>query len=299
MKLVGKGNANIVLEDTNDNSPIKRLYRISTRYNTIVENNDYTLRNWNYIEQRIKPLLMDYLCGMELYNMTRDKLYNVQEVQTLLQSSDDLIKCIKMEDLRLPAEDGGASASKNITRYKDHYLKIYTTTSDILFELKPKWLYSVSVGYCRTCTHATMIKRNFLICPCLLVTDPAEAVERICSSSLNIYHKQLTEYFKDPSNILQCLYRLQQKWDPIRQLRHQSPIDLNTLCTAMTLRDVTIFIRSSISGQIAARIVDVDLKPKSKLEHWLATQNKLDTLPDASKVIHIKKNKPRSNLLLP
>ena len=71
MKVVAKGNANIVIDYGNPNW----LYRCCVRYeNSLKCNNDYSLENYQYIKSTVEPLLKGTLCDMELKTISLELL---------------------------------------------------------------------------------------------------------------------------------------------------------------------------------------------------------------------------------
>lgn len=283
VELKGKGNANIVVTLGGEENV---LYRLSIRYEDSLEkNNEYTLSNWKFISKEIRPILGDLLCPMELVTLIINgnlrKLYSCYvDVES---SKDHEVQALKLPNLR-PAD----IFSNRL--YKDHQTVIYSNPEKdkILLEIKPKWLHN-SLDYCRNCTHNKLKgRKNIDYCYRNLLTQPNYLL-RIIKPNVDFprkYIESMSKYFALDDNVLQLLYREQEK------LYKVSEKDDNLLPLLMTLRDVTCFVEWDFAKKtelsqppkVSAHIIDVDVKPSSKKQYWANMENTLNN--SKYKVIH-------------
>lgn len=269
MKVVAKGNANIVIDYGNPNW----LYRCCVRYeNSLKCNNDYSLENYQYIKSTVEPLLKGTLCDMELKTISLELLKPVIS-EYIAQMDDTKVLVIKMPNLK----------SKDLDKqiYADHYTKIYASNDSrcVLWEFKPKWLHSVT-DYCRNCTHSTMKGREMRYCYALLHRDH-QHLDKVLAAVTSIplqCGKELFRYFRDDKNVLATLYEAQMNLSHRKLEEIESVTDVDEeLLLAMTLKDVTCFIEwRSDTDRLRVNVVDADLKPKEKFQHWLKTHHQLE-----------------------
>lgn len=287
--LVSKGNANIVISIENDDI----LYRLGIKFKSLEANNEYTLKNWSFIQKKIIPILGSYLCPMELcdlkLSLNLTKLYSQYVLLDSIKSNS--IFCFK-----LPSLNPHLSTAKCL--HNDHQTRLFYNNiqNTLIMEIKPKWLHN-PLEYCRNCTHNKYKGRNINYCYRKLLFQRGQYIKEIFKNS-NILEEQLgimNDYFSTENNILQIIYNEQSK---IHQLIIESG-DEEKLPLLMTLRDVTCFIKwqffqknfnnnrttkSTLNANVEALIVDVDLKTPEKKIYWGNMEKQLNSYTD--KVYH-------------
>ncbi|CAL9737637.1 inositol-pentakisphosphate 2-kinase [Monosporozyma servazzii] len=284
VSMVGKGNANIVVSFGDDK---KVLYRLSIRYGESLEaNNEYSLINWRFIQRKIVPKLGIYLCSMELVNLelTAELAQLYSSYVTINPAKPDTIISFKLPNLK---------PSVHFTNciYRDHQTVLYSHSyqDSFIMEIKPKWLHN-PLEYCRNCTHNKYKGRNISYCYRNLLFEKGDYLKDILSSS-NISNEKLNvmiQYFCKEDNVLQKIYN--EQLNTYQQVQNGN---INELPLLMTLRDVTCFIRwnfssngedSLLHSNVKASIIDVDLKPSEKKQHWVRMENILNSFD--KKVFH-------------
>lgn len=280
VKLVGRGNANIVVQIDESGS----LYRCCVKYpDSITQCNEYTKENYNFIEAIVRPLFpQGLICPMEPVEAsvgTVLDVYGKYMNQSKLSDSDKIL-CFKLPNLK------PGNVFINILQ-EDHLTKIYTDESHsrILLEIKPKWV-DYPTSYCRNCTDNSRKGRNIQYCYSNLLKDPTELNKIICPSTKDIIQSQflemITEYFKDKGNVLRQIYTAQRTIQ--QRIDNNLGKEINDLQLLMTLRDITCFIEwddtMKIFDDLKVHIVDVDLKSVDKLGYWKRTAELLDTYPN-------------------
>lgn len=269
MEEVAKGNANILIGQGDG----QWLYRCCVRYkDSLKRNNDYSLQNYQYIKSTVEPLLAGNLCSMEL-EVVRLEIVEPFLRKHVEQMDDSTVVVFKMPNLK------GAGLPNLI--YADHFTKVYSSVHSgrVLWEFKPKWLYNTT-DYCRNCTHNSMKGREPRYCYALLCQDHIH-LEKVLDAVKDVpleCKRDLASYFRDDNNVLAILFEAQKK------LSNQTLAEINSvsdvgaeLLLAMTLRDVTCFLewRSDVE-RLIVNVVDVDMKPKEKVQHWIKTHNELE-----------------------
>lgn len=269
MKVVGRGNANILV----DYGDPKWLYRCCVRFpDSLKKNNEYTVRNFEYISGKVHPILGDALCPMEMIVISLDSLGPLIS-QFISEIDDTMVIVLKILNLK--------SQKFHTTLYADHFTKLFSSShnSHILMEFKPKWLHN-PFAYCRNCTHNILKGREMRYCYAAVLSDASYLTEIFKEAKVpHRFISDVVSYFGKEGNILQKLFNLQKK------LSLQSLADISceedvssSLLLEMALRDVTCFLAWQTSGELSCQIVDVDLKPKEKWGHWVATDRKLGEL---------------------
>lgn len=181
-------------------------------------------------------------------------------------------------------------------------------TRQILVEFKPKWVVQspsapATWRRCRTCAlHLSKSSGGKpSMCPLDLASQSRDRVRHtlqyILPSSpsppqnLQLRHgeswadaKSLIEHhavqFLAASELMPLLKRLQSELDPFGPsytAEHGSPDEKEKFVMAMTVRDLTIFLRIDLDGAVEARIGDLDLKTgeAGKWNYWSAVERKL------------------------
>lgn len=278
--LVGKGNANIVVSFGDDYNV---LYRLSIRYDeSLKANNEYTLMNWKFIQREIVPRLGAYLCSMELskLQLTAELAHIYSSYVTVGSGKTDTILSFKLPNLK-PSPDFTNCI------YKDHQTVLYTNSSQdsYIMEIKPKWLHN-PLEYCRNCTHNKYKGRKINYCYRNLLFGNGDYLKDILNLS-NLPNEKLNlmiQYFCKEDNVLQKLHNEQLNTYEEIQKGNQDQLPL-----LMTLRDVTCFIRwnffanleeSQLGSKVKASIIDVDLKPLEKKQHWVRMENILNNFDE-------------------
>lgn len=268
MRIVARGNANILI----DYGEPSCLYRCCVRYSgSLRQNNLYTLENFKYINETIKPLLGDLLCPMELQVIPIEFLESIRgELGEIIDDSNVIVT--KLRNLR-PSEF-------STVLYSDHFTRLYTTEgkSKLCLEFKPKWLYNSS-DYCRNCSHNVLKGRNIKYCYRRVMNDPTCLRETFRNGVDKAFIVNLLAYFENGENVLRKLYHLQKQahTQVLGEIRNNDDVT-DDLLLEMTLKDVTCFLQWHVDGDISCQIVDVDLKPKEKWVHWLKTETQLRDL---------------------
>ncbi|SCV05021.1 LANO_0G16754g1_1 [Lachancea nothofagi CBS 11611] len=266
-KLVHKGNANILIR-FND---FTRLERCCVRFQSLNRNNIYTLENYQYLEREVTPLLGDYLVR------TRKVARNVQLLDLLLEEFRVSRDCSEVFVLEMENLTFGMDSVLSV----DHFTKIHKCSSStaVVWEFKPKW-WCETGHICRNCTLNNVKGRRIPYCYNMILAEPG--LLRLWLAEYRLPSQFFTDmelYLRSSGNVLAKLYEIQAK------LTHSVPKlgDLNgevdvseTLALLMAMRDVSCFIKWDHENPIRAKIVDVDLKPKSKWAQWMSQQSVLD-----------------------
>lgn len=272
MFLVAKGNANLLIDIGEEGY----LYRCSSRFTTLSENNKYTIQNFDYIEYVIKPKLGNLLCRMELVRIPYVLIDKI--LQKYMMPDCSHVNCIKVPHLI-------AKEFHNILTI-DHFTKIYyrDDMKGIIWEFKPKWLHQTT-KYCRNCTYNTVKGRKIEYCYTKLL-DIKTIKETIHNIFINVHIKSsfihdMINYFHNKENCLQKIFDLQKCVDE-RCFMIPSCIENVTdiYCLSMTLKDITCFIHWENDKPLKINIIDVDIKPKSKWMHWISTFRELEKFSD-------------------
>ncbi|KAK6429218.1 Inositol-pentakisphosphate 2-kinase [Oleoguttula sp. CCFEE 5521] len=161
-----------------------------------------------------------------------------------------------------------------------------STSEDVLLQLKPKWLAQspsapADAKRCRTCAlraqrgaeriHTATDRQE--TCPLRLVSNVEHHGTEVATSLTD--DKTIANFLiGDGRQLLVTLRSHQEMLDPLGALAVDDEDAIRNVCRAMTLRDCTLFIKSS-SGQIEARLGDLDLKLAEKLSYWKEVEGKL------------------------
>lgn len=282
IRLIGKGNANIVISFGDNNI----LYRISIRFKELETNNEYSLKNWTFIQNEIIPIFGSYLCPMEICELQLTP--KLTEFYSKYVSANSMKSNI-IVSFKLPNLNPYLSISKCL--HNDHQTRLLhdIVHNTFLMEIKPKWLHN-PLEYCRNCTHNKYKGRTINYCYRNLLIQGGQYIKEIFKND-NIPNEVLNimcEYFSNENNILQKIYNEQSK---VYQLSIERGGE-DKIPLLMTLRDVTCFIRwhfferdnnedntskSNFDADIQALIVDVDLKTPEKKKHWEKMENLLNS----------------------
>lgn len=277
MKVVHKGNANILI-DADDHW----LWRICVRDDELKKNNEYTAKNVDYIMNVAKPLLGDMLCEISITHVPTEKISHLLQLY-VSNLNDDVTTVIKLPNL-IPR-----SYQCHVV---DHFTKLHFSDNmkGIVWEFKPKWLWS-DLDICRNCTHNRLKEREISYCYSMLLMEDkvAHLITEIFSKACvpPQFIEDVCNYLKQDNTVLRKLYRVQeQAGRHIPSLKSLKSIDdvSDDLCLSMMLKDVTCFLQWEGDKPISAKIVDVDMKPKTKWQHWVKTQSEVESIPDG--VLH-------------
>ncbi|KAI6246721.1 Inositol-pentakisphosphate 2-kinase [Erysiphe necator] len=167
-------------------------------------------------------------------------------------------------------------------------------TNTILIEFKPKWLtQSLSAPSnstrCRQCALRAYVNSDSknleellpsprVYCPLDLLSSDQKVIYHLALSLLpppveQEYVQRFVDWIQS-STLLHRLRELQIRFDRTGTL-DLDPFDQNFLI-AMTIRDCTVFLRISRSGEkVEARIGDLDLKSTAKISYWKQVENEL------------------------
>ncbi|AQZ16484.1 IPK1 (YDR315C) [Zygosaccharomyces parabailii] len=265
MRIVGRGGANLLIDYGNPGW----LYRCCIRFSSSLRLcNQYTKDNVRFINEKVRPILLDMLCCMELQTVSLNKLQVLNQYITELD--DGIVQLIKIQTLK--------NESLDQLIYRDHLTSFYCSGDDILMEFKPKWLYS-KLGYCRNCAYNSLKNRDISYCYVTLLNEPRHFFSIVKQASLpREFVEDIIGYFSSSDNILRVLHDAQKKLDvqPWTQIGSASDVDDQCLL-CMTLRDVTCFIRWHPNSPVSVSVVDVDLKPREKWEYWIETYQMLNS----------------------
>ncbi|CCK68642.1 inositol pentakisphosphate 2-kinase KNAG_0B02000 [Huiozyma naganishii CBS 8797] len=266
MRIVGKGKANILVALEEE----AILYRICIRFsNSLLKGNEYTLKNYQYIYQKVEPLLGDLLCNFSL-----SELQLTPKLQQLLHDYVSGSTCNnKVFAFSMP--NFKSASMYPLVLFSDHFTSLYSNVqhTKLVLEMKPKWLYNPT-RYCRNCTANRFKGRDDMsYCYSKLLRDSEHLFHVIGSHTLPRWLVlRMCQYFRTRDNVLQVLHDIQKKL--------YCKGDMIDLPLLMTLRDVTCFVSWDFSQSDAAsdvNIVDVDLKPEEKRDFWNKTQMELDS----------------------
>jgi inositol-pentakisphosphate 2-kinase len=157
---------------------------------------------------------------------------------------------------------------------------------DVLLQVKPKWLSQsptapTDAKRCRTCAlRAQRASRKVKTatdaqesCPLALISSN-EADRRQTAKAVSD-NARLQDYLVNEAQpLLQTLRENQLRLDPKGVLHENSVEDILDVCTAMTLRDCTLFLKLS-GDSIDARLADLDMKQLNKLSQWKKVEQQL------------------------
>ncbi|KAK6429660.1 Inositol-pentakisphosphate 2-kinase [Oleoguttula sp. CCFEE 5521] len=158
--------------------------------------------------------------------------------------------------------------------------------NESVLELKPKWLAQspsapANAKRCRTCAlraqrgaqrvHTATDRQK--TCPLRLVSGDQDQRTEVATSSTD--NAAIARFLTgDGQQLLMTLRNHQEALDP--RGVHGAPDEaaIWNVCRAMTLRDCTLFVKSS-EGKIEARLGDLDLKLPEKMAYWKEVESRL------------------------
>lgn len=253
------------------------LYRLCKKFpESLRQCNQYTLENFRYIIEEIKPFLGDLVCPMELKPIPLHQIELIRHYFTNLD--DNKVNLLRIKQLK------GNSFRETV--FQDHFTSIYQSDAGgILMEIKPKWLFS-RLEYCRNCTHNIIKGRRINYCYKVLLNN-AQHFRDIVSNCNRVpleFVEDMIRYFDGSDNVLSILHDAQREFDTQQSDFTNSKDVSNELLCCMTLRDVTCFLEWHPDLPIKVNVVDMDLKLRNKWTHWLRTNQDLERCQ--SKVFH-------------
>lgn len=270
MRVVGKGNANILI----DYGDSDYLYRCLVRNNKISLNNEFTRANFKYINEYVKQYLNGLDCPLEM------TLIPTGLIQSTLTEYIDVFDEEEVVVFKIPN-------LKPKYFYKvlqsDHFTTVFTVdkVDKVLLEVKPKWVH-YSTSYCRNCTHNLLKGRNINYCYSKLINNKLHLRDILsdCKDSLpREFTDDILLYLDEENNVFKVLHNAQKQLstNKILSLKSEDDVEMELLLL-MSIRDVTCFIEWEISSRkkFKVNIVDLDLKPKTKWSHWLKTHLELE-----------------------
>ncbi|CEP62230.1 inositol pentakisphosphate 2-kinase LALA0_S05e00782g [Lachancea lanzarotensis] len=269
--IVNRGNANILIKY---GDRCENLDRCCVRFKSLRQNNIYTLRNLRYIRNCVSPLLGDYLIACT--NLGR----NVRNLENILGEfkvdiDSKVVEVLEMENLTF-----GMDSIVTV----DHFTKVHRQKSSIdgeaiVWEFKPKWMIRKGEN-CRNCVLNRFKGRNIPFCYNMVLEHPEMLRKWLAAFSMPPqFFPDMETYLRDSDNVLARVYKTQcnlaDSLPSLGELAGENDVS-GSLALLMALRDVTCFVRWDPASGIRAKIVDVDMKPKSKWKQWKDQQDVLD-----------------------
>lgn len=271
---VGKGSANVVFAYSGEKPELtNKVMRIR------LDNTDVSAEEvYNYLRSSRFNELRNYMVSTQLIPV--EKIF-LEQFQSYINEKR-LPLLIDLKEKHVLVMDNiysyPFSQYKCIELSKYHVFYVHDGGDDILFEFKPKWLYTLPSHHlnCRNCLTAMKKSQAFVCCHMKLLDKPL-GVERWCNEiqsalnergfgALNIQNG-LEECLISNYNVVKTLYSLQNSINihqKLIALSSQDDVD-ESLAFNMTLRDVSMFINITTK---AIHIVDLDKKPIKKWETW-------------------------------
>lgn len=296
-----KGNANILFRYMGPNQSLKATLlrlRLNKDKETYVSTRDVKY----FMDNIRKDLCLQEIVESELITVDLSFLQklNTRGNELMLSESHGIL----LLDV-LHGYDHHDLLSKHCTL---HIKEQGSKVQSIVVELKPKWLYDNRQNYCRTCLLFQLKGKDRHFCPLDLLHFNAvpkgvsDLLSKTSQSSQTLLalgripiSSILVEYFQSKANILLKLKQEQDNLDDgvrLSEITQESQV-LDKLALRMTLRDVGVFLVICLSdnlqdvGQnnvivdgfgtfrIQPYIYDLDLKSKSRYQHWVETEKKL------------------------
>lgn len=255
MQLLARGNANVCFHENGV------VYRICVKYNCVSQNNGFVRKNYNFIKQELEVVLPDistYICPMDIRIVEIDDFWACFLSEEEITTDEAMMTVITMPHLHCYDHRTIELDHFNKLHVKDHF-------DVITWEFKPKWLYQTT-DYCRNCTHNTWKNRRLSYC---FAQGTKTIVETLFQGfeGPDLFLDDVSDFLNSDLSILRILYEA------------QKAVDTN-LSIAMTLRDVTCFLRWSKNEPIEVKLVDLDMKPVEKMNHWLTTEASLKSFKE-------------------
>ncbi|SCU79687.1 LADA_0B02498g1_1 [Lachancea dasiensis] len=267
-EVVFKGSANALIRYKKSD---RALDRLCVRFESLATNNQYTLENFEYVSCRISPLLGEYMAYISKEIREVDVLGPVlRNFSVNLDRSYAIV--FKMEHITYGTDS---------VMIADHFTKFHLRgRSAVIWEFKPKW-YTRSGDNCRNCVLNRVKGRDIPYCYTRVLENPAILQE--CFAHCNLpprFFVDVEEYLQSEDNVLAHLFAKQSKLSEsvpnLANLHGEGSVS-EELALLMTLRDVTCYISWDCErGVRQAKIVDVDMKPRSKWKQWSSQQISLD-----------------------
>jgi hypothetical protein len=230
--------------------------------------------------------LNEYTVEPEIATITKNAL---EKLQIILNSEKPQFK-LNLDEKDVLLMDNLFRFSmkdyKIIELSKYHKLFVHKFKSEILFEFKPKWLYTLPESHinCRNCLNARLKNQEFVCCH-LKLLNPDSGIHEWCReiqgeiSKRNELQLDLYDSIKNciqkNYNLIQTLYSLQNNIDihqRLLALNSENDVD-EDLQFNMTIRDLSLFL--NLNNQ-KIHIVDLDKKSRQKWESWKNQEVKLE-----------------------
>ncbi|SCU98126.1 LAFA_0G15764g1_1 [Lachancea sp. 'fantastica'] len=269
--IVNQGNANILVRYGDRKS---RLDRCCVRFRSLEQNNTYTLKNLQFVKNCVVPLLGDYLVAVTRFQRSVLDLRNLL-TEFKVDVDSQKVEVLEMENLTYDMDS--VVRVDHFTKF--HRCKISEHCETIVWEFKPKWMTEKGEN-CRNCSLNCFKGRNIPYCYNMVLERPSILRKWLAAFDVpSQFFDDMELYFSGPDNVLATIYGAQSKLvdfvSPPGELTGENDVS-EKLALLMTLRDVTCFLRWDPASGISAKIVDVDLKPKSKWKQWKDQQDVLD-----------------------
>ncbi|ODV96339.1 hypothetical protein PACTADRAFT_33511 [Pachysolen tannophilus NRRL Y-2460] len=273
------GNANILLKYVGNSDPnlTKKLLRLKR------------VGNKNCDERIKSDLLKDYFLHSKCIELSS---------KFLLDLNHKLIKT--NPELAVPASTNGEILlisifarnhgilmpnllnEVNNTVHLGNHLKVHYGDSELVLEMKPKWLYNLKTRNCRNCCLSKYRGKQIINCPLDLLCEnkipnwSKRIVQKLRDSEhsinyINSLELILTEFFMK-NKIIGYLFMLQNRYyDSSRESYNRRILNLKSadevpieLIESQTLRDVTLFLNiHSLSRNNYDIVKDTVDKPKT------------------------------------
>lgn len=200
----------------------------------------------------------------------------------------------EVEDHQLIKSDNSALLMDNLlhgTTTKitvSHHISFHHDDSKhkVIVEFKPKWLYGLRTKNCRNCCLNHLKRRAPFECRLGLLEE--EHMKNWCHSVFKNHQefgwaRDLVYRCLSRDGIIDKLFDAQMESDfhsKLSSLESESDVELE-LQIRMTLRDVTLFVTvNKYTDDLSVKMIDIDLKPASKFQHWKNVEKQLSPIYD-------------------
>lgn len=277
---IGSGSANVVLGYIGNNEDLKGMVvrlRLSKSHISTKEIYDY-LNSAQFNE------LKRYIPKMTIHKVGSHGILSFQSIlddigmKLSIKPTDEYVLLMR-NIFQFPIQD-----YQRIELNKYYKFFFHKTNKEIVFELKPKWLYNLPEGYktCRNCIIAQSKGQSFIICHLKLLGNE-NTLSQWCEEINNELKKRglqldlkekLQESLLENHDLFKRIASIQNRINIHERLESlNSETDVNDeLCFAMTIRDLSILIKLN-TGE--TYIVDLDKKSSKKWRSWKEQELKI------------------------